>query len=76
MFETIKPVNFTTFATPHLGLLKYPTMFSKLANKLGPWLLSRTGEQFFAVDKWSKRGRPLVELMADPGKHRLECVLL
>ncbi|KZV67033.1 DUF676-domain-containing protein, partial [Peniophora sp. CONT] len=66
MFNTIKPVNFATFASPHLGLLQYPTLFSKLAHKFGPYLLSRTGEQFYAVDKWSKRGRPLVEVMADP----------
>ncbi|VDB94196.1 unnamed protein product [Peniophora sp. CBMAI 1063] len=65
-FETVQPVNFTTFASPNLGLLHYPTLFSRLAHKFGPYLLSRTGEQFYAVDKWSKRGRPLVEVMADP----------
>ncbi|KAI0028931.1 putative serine esterase-domain-containing protein [Vararia minispora EC-137] len=66
MFETIKPVNFNTIATPHIGLLQYPTLFSRLASRFGPTLLSRTGEQFFGVDKWSQRGRPLIEVMADP----------
>lgn len=30
-------------------------------------LLSRTGEQFYCVDKFSSSGRPLLEVMADPG---------
>ena len=66
-FDTVKPVNFNTIATPHVGLLRFPTMFSRMINTLGPRLLSRTGEQFFASDKWSQRGRPLIEVMADPG---------
>ena len=32
-----------------------------------PRLLSRTGEQFYCADKWSPSGRPLLEVMADPG---------
>ncbi|KAI0051011.1 DUF676-domain-containing protein [Auriscalpium vulgare] len=67
-FETITPVNFNTIATPHIGLLTYPSFFSRLASYLGPKLLSRTGEQFYAVDKWSKHGRPLLEVMADPDR--------
>jgi hypothetical protein len=67
MFDTVKPINFNTIATPHIGLLRYPTLFSRFANAVGPKLLSRTGEQFFGVDKWSQRGRPLIEVMADPG---------
>ena len=67
-FENVTPVNFNTFATPHIGLPRYPNFFSALANSLGPRLLSRTGEQFFAVDKWSPSGRPLLAVMADPGK--------
>ena len=66
-FENVTPVNFNTFATPHIGLPRYPNFFSALANSLGPKLLSRTGEQFFAVDKWSPSGRPLLAVMADPG---------
>ena len=66
-FENVTPVNFNTFATPHIGLPRYPNFFSALANSLGPRLLSRTGEQFFAVDKWSPSGRPLLAVMADPG---------
>ena len=42
-----------------------PSFFSTLTHRLGPTLLSRTGEQFYAVDKWSATGRPLLEVMAD-----------
>lgn len=67
-FEEISPVNFNTFATPHLGLPRYPNFFSALATSLGPTFLSRTGEQFFALDKWSSTGSPLLAVMADPGE--------
>lgn len=66
-FETVTPVNFMTVATPHIGLVRYPTFRSSLFAYLGPRLLSRTGEQFYAMDKWSANGRPLLEVMADPG---------
>ncbi|CAE7229666.1 unnamed protein product [Rhizoctonia solani] len=69
-FRTVKPVNFTTFSTPHLGLPRIRGFIGGLMHKLGPKMLSRTGEQFYAVDKekWSpddKQGRPLLEVMAD-----------
>ncbi|KAJ7043596.1 DUF676-domain-containing protein [Mycena alexandri] len=64
-FENVVPVNFNTIATPHLGLPRYKSFFSSLASVLGPRLLSRTGEQFYCVDKWSAKGRPLLEVMAD-----------
>ncbi|KAL7280725.1 hypothetical protein ACG7TL_005667 [Trametes sanguinea] len=67
-FTSVKPVNFNTVATPHVGLPRYPTMISSLFAFFGPKLLSRTGEQFYIVDKWSKNGRPLLEVMADPNR--------
>ncbi|KAK7686254.1 hypothetical protein QCA50_010474 [Cerrena zonata] len=67
-FDKITPVNFTTVATPHIGLIRYTSIRSSLFAALGPKLLSRTGEQFYAVDKWSAHGRPLVEVMADPNR--------
>ena len=67
-FATVTPVNFNTIATPHIGLLRYPSLFSKLGSVIGPRFLSRTGEQFYGVDKWSKTGKALLEIMADPGK--------
>lgn len=68
-FSAIAPVNFTTIATPHIGLLKYSTWFSKLSNALGPKLLARTGSQFYAKDDYADTGRPLVDIMSDPGEH-------
>lgn len=68
IFETIKPMNFATVATPHLGLLRYSTFYSRLSFILGPFVLSRTGDQFFGIDSWSTTGLPLLEVMADPGE--------
>jgi len=65
-FVNVTPVNFNTIATPHIGLLTYPSFFSRLGSLLGPKLLSRTGEQFYGVDKWSNTGKSLLEVMADP----------
>ena len=67
-FDTVAPVNFTTIATPHLGLLKYPTWISKVTNRLGPQFLGRTGLQFYAKDSYADTGKPLVEIMADKGE--------
>ncbi|CAK5274045.1 unnamed protein product, partial [Mycena citricolor] len=67
-FDHIAPINFNTFATPHIGLVRYASFFSSMASFLGPKLLSRTGEQFYCVDKWSAKGRPLLEVMADPDR--------
>ncbi|CAE6481195.1 hypothetical protein ACGC1H_003481 [Rhizoctonia solani] len=69
-FRTVKPINFTTFATPHLGLPRLRGFVGGVMHKLGPKMLSRTGKQFYGVDKdtWSsddKEGRPLLEVMAD-----------
>ncbi|KAG6864623.1 hypothetical protein C0991_008244 [Blastosporella zonata] len=67
-FNDVVPVNFNTLATPHIGLPRYPSFFSFVTSSLGPKLLSRTGEQFYLVDKWSSSGRPLIEVMADPDR--------
>jgi len=67
-FQSISPVNFNTIATPHIGLLRYPSIMSSLFSSLGPKLLSRTGEQFYCVDQWSTTGKPLLEVMADPAR--------
>ncbi|EEB95023.1 hypothetical protein MPER_06072, partial [Moniliophthora perniciosa FA553] len=66
-FENVIPVNFDTIATPHIGLATYKNsrLYDALAY-LGPRLCSRTGEQMYAVDKWSPSGRSLLEVMAHP----------
>ncbi|KXN87448.1 hypothetical protein AN958_08879 [Leucoagaricus sp. SymC.cos] len=67
-FDNVEPINFVTIATPHLGLLNYPSMVSSLMSTFVPKLLSRTGEQFYCLDTWSNTGRPLIEVMADPNE--------
>ncbi|KAF8595042.1 DUF676-domain-containing protein [Ceratobasidium sp. AG-I] len=69
-FRNVKPVNFTTIATPHIGLPRFKGFVGYAMHKLGPIMLSRTGRQFYGEDKdnWSsdaKEGRPLLEVMAD-----------
>ncbi|KAF9076635.1 putative serine esterase-domain-containing protein, partial [Rhodocollybia butyracea] len=64
--DYISPVNFNTIATPHLGVIQYDSFVSTVMHKLGPKLLSRTGEQFFCLDKWGTSQRPLLDVMSDP----------
>ena len=66
-FNTVKPVNFATFATPNIGIVNTGFFFSSLGFKLGPKMMSRTGPQFYGVDSWSSSGQPLIEVLADPG---------
>ncbi|GJJ10922.1 hypothetical protein Clacol_005151 [Clathrus columnatus] len=76
-FEKAKPVNFTTFATPHFGLPAGAQSFrEKLVAYLGPILLSRTGEHFFGMDKWLDKGRPLLDIMADENYVFYQALLL
>ncbi|KAG8922510.1 hypothetical protein FRC02_011808 [Tulasnella sp. 418] len=65
-FERVTPVNFTTIATPHIGLVRYPTWIGSIKTMLGPIFLSRTGQHFFATDKWSdEQPKPLLEVMSE-----------
>lgn len=65
LFETIQPVNFTTFATPHLGIRHInPGVFHNLANRLGARLLGFSGRHMFIADHML---RPLLLQMAEKG---------
>ncbi|KAJ4993313.1 lipid particle protein [Stagonosporopsis vannaccii] len=67
VFEQIQPVNFTTFATPHLGVrtpLRGYT--SHVWNVLGARTLSASGRQLFAIDKFRDTGMPILAVLADP----------
>ncbi|CZS98457.1 hypothetical protein WAI453_005798 [Rhynchosporium graminicola] len=66
-FEKIKPVNFTTFATPHLGV-RTPLRgwHNHVWNVLGARTLSASGRQLFTIDKFRETGMPLLEVLADP----------
>lgn len=66
-FEKLEPVNFTTFASPHLGVRTPLNGYhSQLWNVIGARMLSMSGRQLFTVDKFRDTGRPLLAVLADP----------
>ncbi|OBT94036.1 hypothetical protein VE01_07128 [Pseudogymnoascus verrucosus] len=67
LFDNIEAINFTTIATPHLGV-RSPNraVISQIFNVLGPQMLSMSGTQLFMVDNFRETGRPILEVMADP----------
>ncbi len=66
-FDKVQPVNFTTFATPHLGI-RTPLLgfHNRLWNVLGARTLSTSGRQMFTIDSFRDTGRPLLSVLADP----------
>ena len=67
IFERIQPVNFTTFATPHLGVrTPLKGYHSHVWNVLGARTLSMSGRQLFGIDKFRDTDRPLLAVLADP----------
>ncbi|KAI7257669.1 DUF676-domain-containing protein, partial [Hortaea werneckii] len=67
VFETLKPCNFTTFATPHLGVRTPGVGYGPQTwNFLGSKTLSTSGQQMFLTDDFRDTGRPLLAVMADP----------
>ncbi|KAL9612958.1 MAG: hypothetical protein Q9167_002487 [Letrouitia subvulpina] len=66
-FDKIQPVNFTTFATPHLGV-RTPLRgyHSRLWNVFGSRTLSKSGRQLFTIDSFRDTGRPILVVLADP----------
>ncbi|KAI5959004.1 uncharacterized protein KGF55_005658 [Candida pseudojiufengensis] len=66
-FENIKPINFVTFCTPHIGVSNPQTQnFSvRLYNNIAPFFLAITGSQFFLKDKVGEFNKPLLVWMAD-----------
>jgi len=66
-FDRIEPINFTTFASPHLGV-RTPILgpHSRLWNVLGARTLSTSGRQLFSIDTFRDTGRPLLLVLADP----------
>ena len=67
LFDRIQPVNFSTFATPHLGV-RTPKRGARsyIFNVLGAKTLSTSGQQMFLVDTFRDTKRPLLSVMADP----------
>ncbi|KAL8990830.1 MAG: hypothetical protein Q9169_008027 [Polycauliona sp. 2 TL-2023] len=66
-FEKIKPINFTTFATPHLGVRTPLSGYhSQLWNAFGARTLSSSGRQLFTIDTFRDTKRPILSVLADP----------
>ncbi|KAI0973963.1 putative serine esterase-domain-containing protein [Xylaria arbuscula] len=67
VLDQLEPVNFTTFATPHLGVRSaLRGWYDKIWNRLGARILSESGRQLFIVDNFRDTGRPLLSILADP----------
>lgn len=63
-FDKVKPVFFTTFATPHVGIQFFnDNIFDITANRLGPYLFGKSGGQLFISD-YDK----ILVTMADPNE--------
>ncbi|MCJ1254883.1 hypothetical protein MMC24_002699 [Lignoscripta atroalba] len=66
-FDKLEPVNFTTFASPHLGVRTPRRGYqSHLWNILGGNTLSSSGRQLFLIDQFRDTKRPLLSVLADP----------
>ena len=67
VFDKIEPINFTTFASPHLGVRTPLRGYHSSAwNFLGSRTLSASGRQLFLIDSFRDQGRPLLSVLADP----------
>lgn len=62
-FDNIQPVNFTTFATPHVGV-RSPARKNHFWNVLGARTISKSGRQLFMIDDFRGTGRPLLSILA------------
>ncbi|TKA22261.1 hypothetical protein B0A50_08223 [Salinomyces thailandicus] len=66
VFDTLEPCNFTTFATPHLGVRTPRLGYGPQTwNFLGSKTLSTSGQQMFLTDSFRETGRPLLAMLAD-----------
>ena len=66
-FDKLEPVNFTTFASPHLGVRAPLRGYHTTAwNWIAARTLSESGRQLFLIDSFRDDGRPLLSILADP----------
>lgn len=66
-FDTILPINFVTFCSPHVGILSplRNSMLARLFNGVAPYFLAHSGSQMFMTD--GSHGKvPLLVWMANP----------
>ncbi|KAJ5887903.1 hypothetical protein N7495_007944 [Penicillium taxi] len=68
LLDKLEPVNFTTFATPHVGVRTpaHNNTTNHVWNWMGSRILSMSGQQMFLEDSFRDTRRPLLSIMADP----------
>lgn len=65
--ERLEPVNFTTFASPHVGVrTPLKGIQNHMWNVLGARTVSMSGRQLFMIDSFRETGKPLLSILADP----------
>lgn len=65
--DKLEPVNFTTFASPHVGVrTPLKGIRNLIWNGLGARTVSMSGRQLFLIDSFRDTGRPLLSVLADP----------
>ncbi|BCR93645.1 lipase ROG1 family protein [Aspergillus luchuensis] len=65
--DKLEPVNFTTFASPHVGVRNpQKGAWGFLWNNVGPHTISISGKQLFMIDTFRDSGKPLLSVLADP----------
>ena len=65
-FQIVEACNFTTFASPAIGIPRLPSLGASICRTLSISLMSRIGKQLYAADDYID-GRPLVEVISQPG---------
>lgn len=66
-FSKLDPINFTTFATPHLGVrIPGAGVGGRFFNMFGSRTLSTSGRQLFIIDTFRATNRPILSILADP----------
>ncbi|KAF7553876.1 hypothetical protein G7046_g6976 [Stylonectria norvegica] len=67
VLDTVQCMNFTTFASPHLGVRSpLKGWHNHVWNVLGARTLSMSGRQLFTIDKFRDTDKPLLAVLADP----------
>ncbi|KAH7149218.1 putative serine esterase-domain-containing protein [Dactylonectria estremocensis] len=67
ILDTVECMNFTTFASPHLGVrTPLKGWHNHVWNVMGARTLSMSGRQLFMIDKFRDTERPLLAVLADP----------
>ncbi|KAJ3224809.1 hypothetical protein HDU81_008333 [Chytriomyces hyalinus] len=66
-FKQVIPVNFVTFASPHVGAVRETkSAFNTVFHSVGSVIIARSGAQMLLRDRSSFEKRRIVNVMADP----------